>query len=117
MVSIVKFVGFDYMEAGLVAEIKRNVWALIETPEGTCPGDRSYGIPQDFVGLPIDVAKNQAALAVIDKLRIYEPRAELREVTITGEPRSGLLTNIFLIGPNDEYEEDSDEEDQEGEDE
>lgn len=106
MASIVKFVGFDYMEAGLVAEIKRNVSALIETPEGTCPGDRSYGISQDFIGLPTDVVKNQAAMAVIDKLEIYEPRAELREVTITGDPRNGLLTSIFLIGPDDEYEED-----------
>ena len=51
MASIVKFVGFDYLSAGLVAEIKRNVTALIETPEGTCPGDRGYGIAQDFVGL------------------------------------------------------------------
>lgn len=117
MASIVKFVGFDYMEAGLIAEIKRNVSALIETPEGTCPGDRSYGIPQDFVGLPIDVAKNLAAMAVIDKLRIYEPRAELREVTITGDPQSGSITNIFLIGPDDEYEGDPGEEDQESEDE
>lgn len=117
MASIVKFVGFDYMEAGIVAEIKRNVSALIETPEGTCPGDRSYGISQDFIGLPSDVAKNQAALTVIEKLEIYEPRAELREATITGDSQNGLLTSIFLIGPDDEYEEDPDEEDQEGEDE
>lgn len=116
MASIVKFEGFDYMEAGLVAEIKRNVWALIETPEGTCPGDRSYGIPQDFVGLPIDVAKNLAALAVIDKLGIYEPRAQLREVTIEGDPGNGSITNIFLIGPDEEYEEET-EEDQESEEE
>lgn len=116
MASIVKFEGFDYMEAGLVAEIRRNVWALIETPEGTCPGDRSYGIPQDFVGLPIDVAKNLAALAVIDKLGIYEPRAQLREVTIEGDPGNGSITNIFLIGPDEEYEEET-EEDQESEEE
>ncbi|MCM1026083.1 MAG: GPW/gp25 family protein [Roseburia sp.] len=117
MASIVKFVGFDYLSAGLVAEIKRNVTALIETPEGTCPGDRSYGISQEFVGLPADVAKNQAALAVIEKLAVYEPRAQLREVTIEGDPKNGTITNIFLIGPDDEYEEEADEEDQEGEEE
>lgn len=110
MKSIVKFVGFDYLSAGIVAEIKRNVTALIETPEGTCPGDRSYGIPQDFIGLPINVAKNQAALAVIDKLELYEPRAELREVTIEGDPANDTIINYFLIGPNEEYEEDQEEE-------
>ena len=112
MASIVKFVGFDYLSAGLVAEIKRNVTALIETPEGTCPGDRGYGIAQDFVGLPVDVAKNLAALSVIEKLGIYEPRAQLREVVLEG----GNITNIFLIGPDEEYEE-ADEEDQESEEE
>lgn len=116
MASIVKFVGFDYLSAGLVAEIKRNVTALIETPEGTCPWDRGYGIAQDFVGLPVDVAKNLAALSVIEKLGIYEPRAQLREVVIEGDPGSGNITNIFLIGPDEEYEE-ADEEDQESEEE
>lgn len=111
MASIVKFVGFDYMQAKTVDEIRRNVTALIATPEGTCPGDRSYGIRTDFVGLPIDVARNQAALAVIEKLEEYEPRAELRDVTIEGDPGNGALKNIFLIGPNDEYEPEEDEED------
>ena len=103
---IVKFVGFDYMSNGLVAEIKRNITALLETPEGTCPGDRAY---QDFVGMPIGVARNLAALAVIEKLEIYEPRAELRDVTIEASVQGGHIKNIYLIGPNTEYEAESEE--------
>lgn len=113
--AIVEFVGFNYLDAGIVAEIKRNVTALIETPEGTCPGDRSYGIPQDFIGLPINVAKNQAALAVIDKLELYEPRAALIEVTTTGDAGNGFIENVFLIGPNEEYEPEDEDEEQEEE--
>ncbi len=113
MVSKVKFVGFDYLSAGIAAEIQRNVSALIETPEGSCPGDRSYGIPQDFVGLPVNVARNQAALAVIDRLELYEPRAELREVITDGDPDNGSITNHFLIGPNGEYSPEDDVENQE----
>lgn len=106
---IVKFVGFDYMSNGLVAEIKQNITALLETPEGTCPGDRAYGIRQDFVGMPIGVARNLAALAVIEKLEIYEPRAELRDVTIEASVQDGYIKNIYLIGPNTEYEAESEE--------
>ena len=106
---IVNFVGFDYMSNGIVAEIKRNIRALLETPEGTCPGDRSYGIRQDFVGMPISVARNLAALAVIEKLEVYEPRAELRDVTIEASVRNGYIKNIYFIGPNTEYEAETEE--------
>ena len=66
---IVKFVGFDYMSNGLVAEIKRNITAL----------------------------------------EIYEPRAELRDVTIEASVQGGHIKNIYLIGPNTEYEAESEE--------
>lgn len=101
----VVFVGFDYMNEEIVAEIKRNVTALLETPEGSCPGDRAYGISFDFVDMPINVAKNLAALSVIDKLEVYEPRVELKEITTETDLESGHLKNIYLIGPNKDYEE------------
>lgn len=112
---IAKFVGFDYMSNGLVAEIKRNVTALIETPEGTCAGDRSYGIRQDFIDMPVNVARNLAALAIIEKLEIYEPRAELREVTIDTSAMDGFIKNICWIGPSMEYMADSKEREDTGE--
>lgn len=112
MASIVQFVGFDYMTESTVAEIQRNVKALIETPEGSCPGDRSYGIATDFIGMPIDVARNEAALSVIEKLEIYEPRVELIEVTTEADPVSGHIKNTFLIGPNEDYEMDEEEEEE-----
>ena len=58
---IVKFVGFDYMSNGLVAEIKRNITAL------------------------------------------------LRDVTIEASVQGGHIKNIYLIGPNTEYEAESEE--------
>lgn len=107
----VEFIGFDYMSAGTVAEIRRNITALIETPEGTCAGDRSYGIPQEFVGMPIDVARNLSALAVIEKLELYEPRATLLEVKTEADTQTGRIVNTFYIGPNESYEEEAAEED------
>lgn len=103
--AAVEFIGFDYMSAEAIAEIRRNITALIETPEGTCPGDRNYGINQDFVGMPIDIAKNLAALSIIEKLELYEPRVELIEVTTQADPQSGQIINTYLLGPNESYEE------------
>lgn len=111
----VEFIGFDYMSAGIVAEIKRNITALLETPEGTCAGDRSYGIPQDFVGMPIGVARNLAALAVIDKLELYEPRVTLLDVMTEADAKNGHIINTYYIGPNEDYEEEAAEEAEEDE--
>lgn len=114
----VEFVGFDYMSEETVAEIRRNVTAIIETPEGSCAGDRSYGIQQDFIGMPLGVAQNLSALAVIEKLELYEPRVTLLDVTSEADPRNGHIVNTFLIGPNESYEaEDEDEADDEADEE
>ena len=46
------FVGFDFTQAELIDELRKNVETLLGTPEGTVPGDRHYGINQEFVGRP-----------------------------------------------------------------
>lgn len=108
----VEFIGFDYTSAGEIAEIKRNVTALLETPEGTCAGDRSYGVSMEFIGMQIDVAKNLAALAVIEKLELYEPRVSLLEVEIDADAGNGCIINRYLIGPNEDYDQEEEDEDE-----
>ena len=49
-------VAFDYT-SGDIADIKRCLECLYQTAEGTCPLDREFGLNTDFVGMPMDVAK------------------------------------------------------------
>ena len=67
-------VAFDYA-SGDIADIKRCLECLYQTAEGTCPLDREFGLNTDFVGMPMDVAKSQFAVEIIDKTDRYEPRA------------------------------------------
>lgn len=78
-------VTFDYSN-GEVADIKRCLETLYQTPEGTCPLDREFGINTDFVGMPIDVAKNLFAVEITDKTDRYEPRATIKTINFdTGD--------------------------------
>lgn len=95
-------VGFDYMDATAADEINRNLSALYATPAGTCAGDRNYGLKQDFVGLPVNIAENLLALEVIDKTDIYEPRAAVIEVRCFSD-QDGHTAAHILIGPNEDY--------------
>lgn len=97
----IRFVGFDYAGEDELASIQRNLSALYSTPEGTCPGDRHFGLDWYFLDYPMDVAQNLYAMEVVDKTEEYEPRVEVVEVTWEWEA-DGRLRPTILIGPNGE---------------
>ena len=72
-------VTFDYSN-GEVADIKRCLETLYQTAEGTCPLDREFGLNTDFVGMPMDVAKNLFAVEITEKTDRYEPRATVKSI-------------------------------------
>lgn len=94
----INLVGFDYMDSSEVTEISRNLYALISTPAGTCAGDRSYGLDQDFVSLPAPQAANLLALELAEKIGVYEPRAKFLEAKCSAD-NSGRLVAVIRIGP------------------
>ena len=103
MTSEITLIGFDRTKATEVAEIRRNLQALLATPAGSCGGDRSYGISTSCVDLPLEAAKGFIAAEIIAKVAIYEPRVELTglESTVTD---TGLV-NYCEFSPAD-YDDD-----------
>lgn len=100
-----RLVGFDYEDAELADEINRNLSVLYATPAGTCAGDRNYGLKQDFVGLPTNIAENLLTLEIIEKTEEYEPRAQVIQVNCYSTDQGQTGAEI-LIGPADEYDPD-----------
>lgn len=96
----INLIGFDYMDSSEVTEISRNLYALISTPAGTCAGDRSYGLDQDFVSLPAPQAANLLALELAEKISIYESRAKFLEAKCSTDG-SGQLIAVIRIGPGE----------------
>lgn len=93
----VEITGFDYLTASKLDEMRRCLAMLYRTPEGSCPGDRAFGLSMDFLDCPADVARNQLALEVIEKTRRYEPRAEVLKIEYAQAP-DGTLAPKVVIG-------------------
>lgn len=62
-------------------EIIDNLKNIFTTPQGTVPFDREFGIDMSIVDDPVNIAKDEIIVEFIRKAQIYEPRAEIKEVT------------------------------------
>ena len=101
-----------FLEAGQdeeqAASVKRNLAALYSTPEGTCPGDRSYGLDWSFLDYPLPTAQNMYAIEVIEKTQLYEPRAEVLNVDFTGSADGRLMPVVSIRLQEDAGDEEDD---------
>ena len=68
-------------------DIARCVRNIILTPAGTCPLYRDFGISYDSVSHPVQVAMNEVALEIMEKIEKYEPRVESCKVSFEGRSR------------------------------
>ena len=99
------FTGFDYASASYIDDIRKNIQTLLGTAEGTVPGDRHFGIRQDFVGMPTPIAQNEIALEIIEKIDEYEPRVAVEDVTFQNNAIDGFIEVFVLLENNEDYEE------------
>ena len=89
---------FDFTAEEL-EDIKRCVETLYSTRAGSQPMDREFGIDYDVVvGLPIETAKNQLTLELIEKTERYEPRVSVDSVDIVVDAEAGqLIPAVHLV--------------------
>lgn len=80
-------------------DIDRCVKNLYSTRAGSQPLDREFGIDNDsVVGLPLEIAKNQLALEIMDKTERYEPRVAVDSVDFKIDALSGqLIPTVHLV--------------------
>lgn len=68
-----------------VTSILQNIAIILKTRRGTCPQYREFGLPQDYLGLPIPAAKVLLISEIKDAVEAYEPRAMVLGVTFAGD--------------------------------
>lgn len=101
----IKLIGFDYINSETAAEIYRNLKMLFSTPEGTCAGDRSYGINTEYIDTSVGEESNAMAVEIIEKLDMYEPRVELEDIK-SEMTENGIKHTLHFIPANMNYIED-----------
>lgn len=85
------------------AEVKQNLETLLSVKAGEMPLDRDFGIDDsDIIGMPINIAQNTYTLEVVEKVRRYEPRAEVTEVTFDFDEDGGIAAYVHFIRSDEE---------------
>lgn len=93
---------------------RRALETLYATVEGTCPGDRRFGLSNEYVDELPEVAKSTFSLEVYNKTEIYVPQVEILEITFEHDAEGRMRPKI-TVGLNEEYnEEEYDDEEEDG---
>lgn len=87
-----------FQESGVAQSVIQNVALLLNTKKGTIPMYREFGLPMEFVDKTIDVAETLATVEISDALEEFEPRAELRDLTITkaADGRMAIIVEVEI---------------------
>lgn len=87
---------FDFSASG-VAEILQNIRVILTTFQGTVPLDREFGINPSILDKPINIAKGLLIVEYIEKIKKYEPRAQVQTVTFEHDASQGILLPKVVI--------------------
>lgn len=80
------------------ADIKLCLETLLSVRAGSQPLARDFGIDIDRVtSYPLDVAKNMLSVEIVEKVRIYEPRAEVESIEFEANTSGQLVPYIHFI--------------------
>lgn len=87
---------------------------LYATVEGTCPGDRRFGLSNEYVDELPEVAESTFSLEVYNKTEIYVPQVEIFDITFEHDAEGSMRPKI-TVGLNEEYsDEEYDDEEEDG---
>lgn len=69
---------------------------LYNTPQGSVPGDREFGIDMSLQDLPFNLAKAKLVAEITLKTRKYEPRAQIDRILFDTTDDGQLAVKVVL---------------------
>jgi phage baseplate assembly protein W len=90
-------------EADPAYSILQNVAIILATRKGSVPGYRNFGLSQEFVDKPINVAKTLLVAEIHEAIAEFEPRATIVNITFESDEKApGKLIPILEVSVNAE---------------
>lgn len=93
----IKSLEIDFKATG-TDEIYQNLKVIFTTQSGTVALDRDFGIDFSVVDLPLQQAKAALTIEYIEKVKKYEPRVRVKQVTFKVNGTEGVLKPKVVIG-------------------
>ncbi len=104
----------DFESGNELERYRKALETLYATVEGTCPGDRRFGLSNEYVGQLPEVAESTFSLEVYNKTEIYVPQVEVLDIAFEHDTEGRMRPKI-TVGLNEEYsEEEYDDEEEDG---
>ena len=102
-------IDFDYAEYDEEewSEQLENLIFLCSTIEGTCPGDREFGLSSDILDNDIESAQTEYVMSLTEKMEKYTPLLELVDIQFYVKNDETCVT--LSIEPLEDYEDEEDE--------
>ena len=70
-----------FFPSSLVQEVIQNVYCILQTPYCSVPCYREFGVKNEYLHRPINVAKSAFVSAIVEAIGEFEPRAQVNRVT------------------------------------
>lgn len=102
-------VNFIDQEAGseFLEDLLEQAMLLYTTVQGTCPGNRDFGITPLAIDVPMLVAEQALTLDIISKTETYLPMLQVESVEFSVEDE--VLVPHIMLSLNEDYFEDNEE--------
>ena len=85
-------------ETDKVASVLQNVAVILATPRGSVPLYRDFGLPQNAVDRPVNIAQGMLRAQIKEAVETFEPRAEVVGVSFEQDEDSpGALRPIVEV--------------------
>lgn len=88
------------MPASELEEIIQNVRMILNTFRGSAPMDRGFGVPSEFIDMPVTVLRTKVAAEIITCVTKFEPRAKVRKVNFgLSDVADGVNVASVIVEP------------------
>jgi len=86
----------------LIEEIIQNVAMILSTPKNTAPLFRDFGTSITFLDRPTPAAEALIVAEIYDAIEMFEPRAEIINVSFVRDEMTGKIVPSLEVGINGE---------------
>ena len=78
-----------------ISEILQNVATIISTPRFTVPLRRDWFIDYSVLDYPMEIAKARLRAEVFSAVRMFEPRAEIKEIGFVQTAEDAMIGRLI----------------------
>ncbi len=83
-------------ENNVTKSVLQNIFTILNTPKGTVPGYREFGLQMDFLDKPVEVAETLLYARITEAIAMFEPRASVKSASFQCD-KTGKIIIILEV--------------------